>query len=86
VQKLSEIEPEAEIVYAISELAYIIGTKSQRDGNVDDALDMFGVAVAHSYIYLFSPAHQTSSGLNFAATLKSMDSLIQMSHMAWAYR
>lgn len=55
VQKLSEIEPEAEIVYAISELAYIIGTKSQRDGNVDDALDMFGVAVAHSYIYLFSP-------------------------------
>jgi pimeloyl-ACP methyl ester carboxylesterase len=55
VQKLSETEPEAEIVYAISELAYIIGTKSQRDGNADDALDMFGVAVAHAYIYLFSP-------------------------------
>jgi hypothetical protein len=55
VQKLSEVEPEAEIVYAISELAYILGVKSQRGGNDNDALDMFGVAVAHAYIYLFSP-------------------------------
>ncbi|MEY4568020.1 MAG: hypothetical protein RLY14_2990, partial [Planctomycetota bacterium] len=55
VQKLSEVEPEAEIIYAISELAYILGVKSKRQGNEPDALDMFGVAVSHAYLYLFSP-------------------------------
>ncbi len=47
-------EPEAELIYAISELAYVEGKKAEKDGRTSDALAHFGTALTNSYDYLFS--------------------------------
>lgn len=46
--------PDAELIYALSELSYVEGKKAERAGNTNDALNHFGVALTNSYDYLFS--------------------------------
>lgn len=53
--KLNDIaarEPSPEIVYTISELAYL-GAKRAELTNQEVALDLYGAAVLHAYLYLF---------------------------------
>lgn len=45
-------EPTAQGTYAISELTYVEGIKARDLGDESLALDMFGAAVAHAYMYL----------------------------------
>lgn len=52
MQTIIDVEPNAENVYAISELAYI-SAKRVEGTNENSALDFFGMAVAHAYFYLF---------------------------------
>ena len=46
--------PDAELIYALSELSYVEGKKAERVGDTNDALNHFGVALTNSYDYLFS--------------------------------
>lgn len=54
MQGLLETEIDDELVYSVSEIAYILGKTSEREGNRARALDMFGVSVSNAYMYLFS--------------------------------
>jgi pimeloyl-ACP methyl ester carboxylesterase len=54
LQTLVEKEPVGELVYAVSELAYIAGVKAEKSGQEAQALDMYGVAVSNAYMYLFA--------------------------------
>ena len=54
----SNLDPE--LVYALSELSYVEGKKSERSGNLVDALSHYGVALTNSYDYLFSEDLQTT--------------------------
>lgn len=53
LQELALDEKGAEKVYAISELAYTIGTKAEKEKKVGRALDMYTVSVSNAYLYLF---------------------------------
>ena len=56
--KLNEIaarEPSPAIVYAVSELAYLGGKRAELT-NKKEALDLYGAAVLHAYLYLFDPS------------------------------
>ncbi|MEQ1828419.1 MAG: alpha/beta fold hydrolase [Pirellula sp.] len=55
LQELVIDEKGAEKVYAISELAYTIGKRAEKDDLEGHALDMYTVAVSNAYLYLFSP-------------------------------
>ncbi|MFK8114350.1 MAG: lipase family alpha/beta hydrolase [Rubripirellula sp.] len=46
--------PDAELIYALSELSYVEGKKAERTGDFKDALNHYGVALTNSYDYLFS--------------------------------
>ena len=46
--------PDGDLIYALSELSYVEGKKAERIGDVNDALNHFGVALTNSYDYLFS--------------------------------
>lgn len=52
-QRVNE-HPDAELIYALSELSYVEGKKAERAGNLTDALNHFAVALTNSYDYLFS--------------------------------
>lgn len=52
-QRVNE-HPDAELIYALSELSYVEGKKSEREGKYSDALNHYGVALTNSYDYLFS--------------------------------
>ena len=52
LQQLNDLEPAAEKVYALAELAYIQGLQLERKKNVTGALERYGEAVAASYMYL----------------------------------
>ncbi len=54
LQQLVEAEVEGEVVYSVSELAYILGKRAEKSGFEAQALDMYGVAVSNAYMYLFS--------------------------------
>lgn len=54
LQVLMDTDVEPELVYSISELAYILGMRAERDGDPARALDMFGVSVSNAYMFLFS--------------------------------
>ncbi len=54
LQSLLESEVDGELVYSISELAYILGKRAEAQHNYSHALDMYGVAVSNAYMYLFS--------------------------------
>lgn len=55
LQIVASDEKEAEKIYAISELAYIIGKRAEMLKKNAEALDMYGVAVSNAYLYLFCP-------------------------------
>ncbi len=55
LQELAMDEKGEEKVYAISEIAYIIGTIAERQGKDGQALDMYSVSVSNAYLYLFCP-------------------------------
>jgi pimeloyl-ACP methyl ester carboxylesterase len=58
IEKLHELstdEKGAEKVYAISEVAYILGKRYENEKDFGKALDMYTVAVSNAYLYLFSP-------------------------------
>ncbi|MFO0924854.1 MAG: alpha/beta fold hydrolase [Pirellulales bacterium] len=55
LQELAENEQGGEKIYAVSELAYIIGQRSERAGDQGKALDMYGISGSNAYLYLFSP-------------------------------
>ena len=48
-------EPSPDKIYSVAELAYIEGKRLQDTGQVKEALDQYGAAVAYSYRYLFEP-------------------------------
>jgi hypothetical protein len=54
LQSLLESEADGELVYSISELAYILGKRAENARDEARALDMYGVAVSNAYMYLFS--------------------------------
>ncbi|MCR9293531.1 MAG: alpha/beta fold hydrolase [bacterium] len=54
MQQLLESEAEAGLVYSISEIAYVLGKRAERQNQEAQALDMYGVAVSNAYMYLFS--------------------------------
>ncbi len=54
MQTLLETEVDSELVYGISELAYVLGKRAEADELEAQALDMYGVSVSNAYMYLFS--------------------------------
>jgi pimeloyl-ACP methyl ester carboxylesterase len=54
LQSLLESEVDGELVYSVSELAYILGKRAEQKRDQARALDMYGVAVSNAYMYLFS--------------------------------
>lgn len=54
MQTLLDSEVDGELVYSISEVAYILGKRAEQDRDVALALDMYGVSVSNAYMYLFS--------------------------------
>jgi pimeloyl-ACP methyl ester carboxylesterase len=52
--------PDAELIYALSELSYVEGKKAEREGDRSDALNHYGVALTNSYDYLFSEDLKTT--------------------------
>jgi pimeloyl-ACP methyl ester carboxylesterase len=53
-QQVTE-EPTSDKVYAVAELAYLDAKRKQDAGQIKEALDLYGAAVAYSYRYLFEP-------------------------------
>ena len=43
-----------ELIYALSELAYVEGKRSERAGDLVSALNFYGISLTNSYDYLFS--------------------------------
>ncbi len=60
MQSLMEDEVENGLVYSISEIAYILGKKAERDDQQSQALDMYGVAVSNAYMYYFPKSSMQS--------------------------
>lgn len=55
-----EETPDSELVYALSELAYVEGKKAERAGHTGEALNQYGIALTNSYDYLFSDELQST--------------------------
>ena len=55
LQQLAESEQGGEKIYAVSELAYILGKRAEKAGDNSKSLDMYGISGSNAYIYLFSP-------------------------------
>ena len=52
LQRITEQEPSADKVYAMSELAYLSARKIEKQDKAQ-ALDLYGAAVLHAYAFLF---------------------------------
>ena len=52
LQRITESEPSADKVYAMSELAYLFARKIEKQDKAK-ALDLYGAAVLHAYSFLF---------------------------------
>ncbi len=59
LQQMLDVEVDSELVYSVSELAYILGQRAEKSRNEALALDMYGVAVSNAYMYLFSTEFDT---------------------------
>ncbi len=55
LQELAENEQGGEKVYAVAEMAYILGKIAEREKDRGKALDMYGISGSNAYLYLFSP-------------------------------
>ena len=58
-QRVNE-HPDADLIYALSELSYVEGKKAERAGRLSDALNHYGVSLTNSYDYLFSDDLETT--------------------------
>lgn len=59
LQSANDAEPSAEIVHAMSELAFLGGKKAERyDKRI--ALDLYGASVLHAFDYLFDPRYYST--------------------------
>jgi pimeloyl-ACP methyl ester carboxylesterase len=54
MQSLMRVESDGELVYSVSELAYVQAQRAERNRKPTQALDLYGVAVSNAYMYLFS--------------------------------
>ncbi len=54
IRNVVEENPDPELVYALVELSYVEGKKSEAAGLSNDALNQYGLALTSSYDYLFS--------------------------------
>lgn len=54
IRKRVNEHPDADLIYALSELSYVEGKIAEREGRGSDALNHFGIALTNSYDYLFS--------------------------------
>jgi pimeloyl-ACP methyl ester carboxylesterase len=52
LQRITESEPSADKVYAMSELAYLFARRTEKQDKAK-ALDLYGAAVLHAYSFLF---------------------------------
>ncbi len=59
LQAISDREPAADTVYALAELAFLAGKKTERHDS-KAALDLYGALVLHAYDYLFDPRFAAS--------------------------
>jgi hypothetical protein len=59
MQTVLDVEPSADNVYAIAELAYISAKRSE-PANENQALDFYGMAVAHAYFFLFEERYDSN--------------------------
>lgn len=58
IRDLVRKNPDAELVYALTELEYVEGKKAERSGIVSKALNHYGIALTSSYDYLFSDRYR----------------------------
>ncbi|GIW99988.1 MAG: hypothetical protein KatS3mg111_3321 [Pirellulaceae bacterium] len=54
LQELAAVEADSELVYAVAEVAYVLGKQAEEEERYAQALDMFGVCVSNAYMYLFA--------------------------------
>ena len=54
LQALSLAEKGGEKIYAVAELAYVLGVRAERAGKKNDAMDLLSISVSNAYIYLFA--------------------------------
>ncbi|MGB7347701.1 MAG: alpha/beta fold hydrolase [Pirellulaceae bacterium] len=54
IRLVCDQNPDPELIYALIELSYVEGKKSQQAGRDSDALNQYGLALTSSYDYLFS--------------------------------
>jgi len=54
MQNLVDQEHDGELIYSISEVAYVVGKRAEAKKNVILALDMYGISVSNAYMYLFA--------------------------------
>ncbi|MEN6459231.1 MAG: alpha/beta fold hydrolase [Thermoguttaceae bacterium] len=55
LQAISDREPSATTAYAMAELAFLGGKKTERQHDTRAAMDLYGASVLHAYEYLFDP-------------------------------
>jgi pimeloyl-ACP methyl ester carboxylesterase len=53
LRKVVQKEPEAEVAFALAELAYVDGFKAESALDKQKAFERYSAAVAHAYLYLF---------------------------------
>lgn len=55
VDRVNEVamrRPDVENIYALSEVAFLAGTRAEQNRDIRTAFDMYGIAVANAYLYL----------------------------------
>lgn len=53
IRRRLEDDPDSELIYALAELAYVEGKRSEQAGQTADALNHYGTSLTASYDYLF---------------------------------
>ena len=74
ISEINRQEPNRENIYALAELAYVAGKKSEVAMRQDEALEYYGTAVLYAYQYLFdknypSPSNAYDPQFRFACDL-----------------
>lgn len=54
IRKAIDETDDPELIYALSELAYVEGKRAERNGDKASALNFYGISLTNSYDYLFS--------------------------------
>lgn len=54
IRKRVNEHPDADLIYALSELSYVEGKKAEQEGRLGEALNHYGISLTNSYDYLFS--------------------------------